>query len=313
MWLPFSLYFLSLFLSNVAQAYKRLNAKHVLNIELKLRKQSKNTDQVIAPTITVGESNISDYDSLDQYDTMRSYLEKVKKDLLDNHVKYSKDSPQDASTYDISQLTKSTRRRLSFFGALPRNKFKSASVLFFEAKGRMNNNEKNKCQEGMESDTKKDCSIKARFSNNLRVLVQERIALIILHEILLIEGCIDVAVTKRHGVVQVIFPNMKQIAEKWLIPRRARESFAIVTMNLLIGLGKEAIKSGQLFELSPSTFHQLFLPMMAEMMDSDISETWQASTEVLAEEMGWNEDLELEDQVESFAVQFKQILGSVFL
>ena len=84
-------------------------------------------------------------------------------------------------------------------------------------------------------------------------------------------------------------------------------------MNLLICLGKEAIKSGQLFELSPSTFHQLFLPIMAEMMNTDISETWLASTEVLTEEMGWNEDLELEDQVESFAVQFKQILGSAFL
>lgn len=130
------------------------------------------------------------------------------------------------------------------------------------------------------------------ISQLLRMLVQERLALIILYEIILQENSTHVtSQRKQYNILSLRFPHMKEVAEKWFIPLCARESLSIVTLDILMTFGTEGLKQGKLFELPSEKFQRILMPLMAAMVPSDIMETWLASTEILIENVEWKSDI----------------------
>ena len=106
-----------------------------------------------------------DSDSIAQYDTMRSYLKKMKGDIVDSSTKGS-DTPQNASE-DRNTTRKDTKQNW--------RRSASSSALLFGLKKRFKDNNK----ESTRSQSMQNCEQKPTFSCQLRMLVQERIALII--------------------------------------------------------------------------------------------------------------------------------------
>ena len=79
---------------------------------------------------------------------------------------------------------------------------------------------------------------------------------------------------------------MKDTADKWSVPRRARKAFRAVAFEVLYFVGEHGLitrGADALYDLSPFEFHGLFSPLLAAMGDADTMEGWLASTDVLAE------------------------------
>jgi Ion channel len=117
----------------------------------------------------------------------------------------------------------------------------------------------------------------------LRVLVQERLAEIIATEIAGNQNNVEI----KDNTLIVTISLLKQAADKWLIPRRARKAFRSVSFEVLYFVGEHGLitrGADALYEdLTPFEFHGLFAPFLAALGDAETMETWLSSTEMLAE------------------------------
>ena len=116
----------------------------------------------------------------------------------------------------------------------------------------------------------------------LRVLVQERFAEIIATDIAGFQSSIEIKET----TLSVTIDTLKETADKWLIPRRARKAFRAVAFETLYFVGEHGLitrGADALYDLTPFEFHGLFSPLLASMGDADTMERWLASTEILAD------------------------------
>jgi hypothetical protein len=116
----------------------------------------------------------------------------------------------------------------------------------------------------------------------LRVLVQERFAEIIATDIAGFQSSIEI----KENTLSVTIDSLKDMADKWLIPRRARKAFRAVAFEVLYFVGEHGLitrGADALYDLSPFEFHGLFSPLVAAMGDADTMEGWLASTDILAD------------------------------
>jgi hypothetical protein len=116
----------------------------------------------------------------------------------------------------------------------------------------------------------------------LRALVQERFAEIIATDIAGFQSSIEI----KDNTLSVTINSLKDTADKWCIPRRARKAFRAVAFEALYFVGEHGLitrGADALYALTPFEFHGLFSPLLAAMGDADTMEAWLASTRVLAE------------------------------
>ena len=116
----------------------------------------------------------------------------------------------------------------------------------------------------------------------LRVLVQERFAEIIATDIAGFQSSIEI----RENTLSVTIDTLKETADKWLIPRRARKAFRAVAFECLYFVGEHGLitrGADALYDLTPFEFHGLFSPLLASMGDAETMEGWLASTDILAD------------------------------
>ena len=116
----------------------------------------------------------------------------------------------------------------------------------------------------------------------LRVLVQERMAEIIATEIAGYQSSIDI----KENTLSVTINTLKDTADKWLIPRRARKAFRAVAFETLYFVGEHGLitrGADALYDLTPFEFHGLFSHLLASMGDAETMEGWLASTDILAD------------------------------
>ena len=116
----------------------------------------------------------------------------------------------------------------------------------------------------------------------LRVLVQERFAEIIATDIAGFQSSIAI----KDDTLSVTIESLKDMADKWLVPRRARKAFRAVAFEVLYFVGEHGLitrGADALYDLSPFEFHGLFSPLVAAMGDADTMEGWLASTDILAD------------------------------
>lgn len=260
-WLPFSLYFMSKFLSNVNRVYRKIYVMHSNRIENCLRKN------LYASTSENKNESQSDEKSTDLpvNISMSRHLRKTKSYLMENEIK---STPQDIVPGMLNtDLPDKSRPGLNII--LRRN-------------DKLSNEIKSEIEDPTDDST---------VSQHLRMLVQERLALIMQYEIILKENSTQItSQRKQYDILSLRFPHMKGVADKWLIPLRAREALSIVTLDVLMSFGMEGLIEGKLFELPSEKFQRLFIPVMAAMEPSEIMETWLASTEILIENVQWKDD-----------------------
>jgi len=115
----------------------------------------------------------------------------------------------------------------------------------------------------------------------LRVLVQERMARIIAIDIAGFQSSFEL----QENTLSVTIDSLPDMADKWLLPRRARKAFRAVAFEVLYFVGEHGLitrGANALFDLTPFEFHGLFSPLLAAMGDADTMEQWLASTDMLA-------------------------------
>ena len=121
-----------------------------------------------------------------------------------------------------------------------------------------------------------------RPSFALRALVQERFSEIIATEIAGYASSIEI----HDNSLIVTIDLLKHIADKYMIPRRARKPFRSVCFEALFFVGEHGLitrGADALFDLTPLEFHSLFAQLLAAMGDAETMAGWLASTQVLAD------------------------------
>ena len=116
----------------------------------------------------------------------------------------------------------------------------------------------------------------------LRVLIQERLAEIIAIDIAGFQSHIEI----KENTLSVTIDTLKDAADKWMIPRRARKAFRAVAFEALYFVGEHGLitrGADALFDFTPFEFHGLFSPFLAAMGDAQVMEGWLAATNVLAD------------------------------
>jgi hypothetical protein len=136
-------------------------------------------------------------------------------------------------------------------------------------------------------------TLRKKPSFALRALVQERFAEIIAADVAGFQSSIEI----KDYTLAVTIETLKETAEKWLVPRRARRAFRAVAFEALYFVGEHGLitkGSDALFALTPFEFHELFSPLLAAFGDAETMELWLERTQALADV-----DLAPQDQVRS--------------
>jgi hypothetical protein len=115
----------------------------------------------------------------------------------------------------------------------------------------------------------------------VQVLVQERMACIIAHDVAGYEW----STTIQHDSLMVHIHSWYPIWNKWHIPPAARAAFVAVALDVLLCVGEMKLVqhgSSAILDSSPLQCHALFSPVLAAMGDSGTMEIWLARTERVA-------------------------------
>jgi hypothetical protein len=116
----------------------------------------------------------------------------------------------------------------------------------------------------------------------LRAILLERFAEIIAVDIAGYQSAIEI----KEYTLSVTIPSLKQTADKWEVPRRARKAFRAVAFEAVWCVGDHRLITqgvNALLALTPSEFHQIFSPLLAAFGDAETMKLWLAHTQALAD------------------------------
>lgn len=241
--------------------YKKTFAAHTQRIREKLkRKRSKESST---------PKNSNDNEAIDTCESMGSYLAKIKSEIISEQTNITQATPDECNT--CSKISNVSAVSLV-----------SSFVIHDQTKEKDSND-----ADGHEH-------INEMRMQKLRALAQERLALIIQHEVIS-QNDDETFIPKGKDQITMRLPHMKEVLERWLIPRQSLNSFMVVSSLAYMTVGKNGIKRGDLFRLSPVEFQRLFIPVVASMessmQTSELYQTWLVSTEALYEKMRWDQAL----------------------
>jgi len=117
-------------------------------------------------------------------------------------------------------------------------------------------------------------------SLSLRTKIQERLAHIICEDFCKAQFSIEV---KGNGITAT-FSDWKAAADKWLIPKKAKDAFHSLSFELFLLVGMHDIDLrgiDAILDLKPVEFQHLFNPVLAVMGMSECMECWLLGTEPL--------------------------------
>ena len=122
--------------------------------------------------------------------------------------------------------------------------------------------------------------LKPSFS--LRVKVQERLASIIAVEVAGFHSRAEI----RQNSFSISLPSIGDTMTKWIIPRRARESFRSVAFEAIFFVGEHKLITlgvDAFLALTPREFQSLFSPVLAAIGNEEAMESWLLSTNLMAD------------------------------
>ena len=124
------------------------------------------------------------------------------------------------------------------------------------------------------------------YSLSLRIKVQEFMAYIIAKDICFCE-CI-IAMKENDMTMTLSGSMLKDVMEKWLIPKKARIVFQTTATRMIFSVGQKAIQQhgvGKILELKPRTFHNILAPVLASLGDEDTMKLWLANARLVDKKM----------------------------
>ena len=315
-WLPFSVGFMSLYLSNVASFYIRLSDRNIHRLETQMRRRIKRAkEQAIKRSLQSGSATsaqlgtddplqgsktkkrkpgsakgfemVSDEDDAhalfgtDEADT-RMRRNQI---LIDSNYSLNEDEerPDGQTMQTMKDILRTVRYNLTVNIMEDRNGHISSD----ESSCSLRSQESEfmsirSSQKIISPSVRRGKSVQHKPTFALRVLVQERFAEIIATDIAGFQSHIEI----KENTLSVTIDTLKETADKWLVPRRARKAFRAVAFEALYFVGEHGLitrGADALYDLSPFEFHGLFSPLLAAMGDAETMEGWLATTDVLAD------------------------------
>ena len=312
-WLPFSVGFMSIYLGNIAAFYIRLSNKNINRLERNMRRRihrakavaakerlanlqnskhdqssDRGSDDANTGSQSQGRSTRQGFVSIQtteephplfgsaEADSAAFETDRRRRRILEQS-NYRPDDGQPRPQGQTMQTMGDIVRAIKV--SIPGNKETGTDSLHSQENLILNF----RSTESMRrSSLRNKGNLKRKPSFALRVLVQERFAEIIATDIAGFQSHIEI----KENTLSVTIDTLKDTADKWLVPRRARKAFRAVTFEALYFVGEHGLitrGAEALFELSPFEFHGLFSPLVAAMGDADTMEGWLNSTDVLAD------------------------------
>ena len=316
-WLPSSVGFMSLYLSNIAQFYIEISNRNVMRIERNMRKKMRNEK--------MKQANERE-DVMGRCDSGGFFITKDLENKDCYHTLKSQDPPSHLSRsehkFPLKNVTENEHGHgLSgfFFGtesSETRNVGYERRRLIKQNSGFSLNNGNN-LQVEHDRETMKDLinivklnlvdptsnnispirnlsltSRKHYISNDgrlekqptfaLRVLVMERIAQIIARDVVGFQSNVEI----RGDTLSVTIERLSSVGTAWKIPERARKAFRAVAFESLYFVGEHNLVvhgENAIFSLKPFEVNNLFGPLLATIGDSDSMEAWLSCTQDLLE------------------------------
>ena len=321
LWLPFSVFFVSLYLGSVAGFYIEMSDKNIRRIEKRLRKrmhlfktwQEREKEAARLRGLSGGfDANIESNGNGDVPSHIKTPPKQdEKKKGFDS---LSSASPDDSQKSPKSPRTKNRRNEIlansgivgidqdeggaqqqdgaetmktmkDVISMIKMNMSSSRRVVNEDPSDMLENGESRNTEalnvhSTIFYNTSRGIAKKPTFA--LRVLVQERLAQIIAHEVAGFQSSVQI----KNNTLSVTIESLKQTCEKWYIPRRATKNFRSVAFETLYFVGeRQLIVKGAdaVFELRPAEVQGLFGPVLAALGDAGTMEAWLNRTQMLTE------------------------------
>ena len=308
-WLPFSVFFVSLYLGSIASFYIGMSDKNVNRIEKKLRRrmhhvkswQDKEKEEARKRGLS-GGFGVSDENEVN--DLPPHIQSPQKQGNRRGFASVSTDDDNDDNNDDNDNENQENRRDqiLTNSGTVRKKSevMKTMKDVIGAIKSNMSSSRRSINDD--QSDILEDDSVTKRDMLNvhstqyyhtkkgiakrptfaLRVLIQERLAHIIALEVAGYQSNIEI----KNNTLSITIDSLKQTCQKWFLPRRATKSFRSVAFETLYFVGeRQLIVNGAaaVFALRPAEVQGLFGPVLAAMGDADTMEAWLNRTQMLAE------------------------------
>lgn len=326
LWLPFSVGFMSLYLTNVAAFYIRLSDANILRMERQLRKR-----RVAEVVVESSVEHDHEEDSHHHHQQQQHEEEETDPESSSGEAEEPSNEHTNNGFQNIpSRLGKRRHRRHAvrrLFGTLGSAKHRRERILRTAEPPIQLNTATSTCssdstntttaQDNMttmrevlqavhanlgqpesdsrfvlatsefvaaSTDTNNADAIKVvhKPSFALRALVQERFAEIIATDVAGYQNAIEI----QDRTLSMTIDSLKQTADRWKIPKRARKAFRAVAFEVLFFVGEFGLVTrgaDALFDLPPLVFSSLFAPLLAAMGDAPFMESWLLRTQVLAD------------------------------
>jgi len=323
-WLPFSVGFMSLFLGNVASFYIRLSDRNIHRLERQMRRRMKRAkdeaEQMQRESMAaragqraelgtddrmeeespppnqaansegfemVANKDHSDADAL--FGTEDADIGDERRNQILSNSNYSLNSVSETSRPDgqtmqtMRDIVRTVRYNLHLNQTTTEEEFSDEG----EASQSLRSQESvfmsiRSSQTIISPSLRRKQSVQQKPTFALRVLVQERFAEIIATDIAGFQSHIEI----KENTLSVTIDTLKETADKWLVPRRARKAFRAVAFEALYFVGEHGLitrGADALYDLSPFEFHGLFSPLLAAMGDAETMEGWLSTTDILAD------------------------------
>jgi len=288
-YLPTATIFLSLYLSNIAKIYLRLHISHISCIERNLRKIhriSKQQDVVKSSTSYTDDSSPNTQSS-GSCDKATSEPRNViisstsMKDILNTAMKRELMKSSTSSTDESSPNTQSSGSGGATSTPEPRN-MRTRSASMREVLNTAKKREMRKIPQDYKQisilETTSERAIPPSLS--LRTKIQERLAHVICEDFCDAQSSIEVKGDK----IITTFSDWKVAADKWMIPKKAKDAFRSLSFELFLLVGMHDINLrgiDAILDLKSAEFQRLFNPVLAVMGTSECMECWLLSTEPL--------------------------------
>jgi hypothetical protein len=311
-WLPFSVGFMSIYLGSVAAFYIRLSDQNIHRLERNMRRRIKRAkvaaekerlanieNSRLDQVVLMGSDDVgfsasppaamrSGFEALNKNDEPHPLFGSAEADAVEFHADSRRQRILEQSNHSLtvdSRQGQTMQTMRDILRAIKTSKPASSEPISESA----NPHDQKHPMMSFRSTEYFSRSALHRKGNEkpkpsfaLRVLVQERFAEIVATDIAGFQSHIEI----KENTLAVTIDTLKNTADKWLVPRRARKAFRAVSFEALYFVGEHGLitrGADALYDLSPFEFHGLFSPLVAAMGDAETMEGWLNSTDVLAD------------------------------
>lgn len=275
-WLPFNVAFLSVYLGSVAHYFVRISNWNVARIEGNLRKQrlAQMTKDVMAEVSVESGDDASD-DSDDENDWNNTSPTAQKMNRRERIRQVSRLSFTDDSVDSQEPVT--TKALLEMLAAAKDDEISLRDIAPSESLSEQRRRLMPAMEALLRSTNQTDGPSLA-----LRLLCEKRCARIVALDVAGFQSSMEIS-----GATFILtIESLKETAEKWHIPSRARRAFRVAAFESLFYVGANEIMEGGLdafLSLNPFEFHNLFRRFTVALGDKETMEAWLASTEALVQ------------------------------